>query len=271
MPFFVDDSTDNDLLYPKEFGRGYDESQVEPVEMPKLTFGDAPGQMKIIPKSDWSEIIREKNEKKSGLAHMREYYGPGGGRVPTLDQNGQGYCWAYSVSRMMMYWRMLMNLPTVRLSGHAIGCMVKNFRDEGGWCGLSYKFAMERGIPSVDFWKEKSMDRSNDNQATWDNAAGHKIVNGWYQLDLAVYDQNMLELQIGTCLLRDVAVAADFPWWSHSVCLKALQEPERGSFAWDLDNSWTDGWGENGAGLIRGNKMKTAGAVALIASTTALN
>ncbi len=268
--FIIDDSTNNDLLYPKGFGTGFDPAQVTQGEFPQL-FGDAPNQLKVIPRSEWSARIKEQEETRSSLSHLRQICGPNGGQMPTLDQNGQGYCWAYSTTRAVMYLRAMQNQPYVRLSAHAIGCMVKGFRDEGGWCGLSAKFHREKGCPSVEFWKEKSMNRSNDNPATWDNAAGHIVTEEWVDLGQAVYDQNLTEEQIATCLLLNIPVAADFSWWGHSVLLRRLTEPERGDFGYDGDNSWTDGWGEQGSFVLRGSKKNTMGAIALRVVTASLN
>lgn len=250
-----------------------------------------PSDMPLIPRAEWPERIRDKDAKKSWLRDIRDT-GNAGQRIPSLDQNGQGFCWAYSTTHAVILLRALMNQPYVRLSAHAIGCKVKNFRDEGGWCGLSAKYHREVGCPSVAFWAEKSMSRSNDKPETWANAALHKVTEDWVDLTRDVYDQNLTFEQACSCLLSDVPVPEDFNHWSHSVCgcflvngndhrdttraesgkLMAaaevarywgLDHPVTGGIGNGLWNSWTDGWGDAGMGVLTGSKAIPDGAVAL--------
>jgi hypothetical protein len=265
MPSIIDDSTSNDVLFPKidghRVGHGFDPAQIEPDAFRPL-FGDHPDQMKVIPKSNWSAIIKEKDAKKSSLYHRRQV-AANGQQMPTLDQNGQGYCWAYSTTRCVMYLRSLSNLPYKRLSAHAIGCMVKGFQDEGGWCGLSAKFLREKGVPDVGAWPEKSMARANDKPEVWENAAGNVVTEDWLDVAKHVADQNLTFDQIATCLLLDIPVALDFSWWGHSVCGIELVEVEAGSFGIRIDNSWSDQWEDRGSSILRGQKAVPMGAVAL--------
>lgn len=216
---------------------------------------DPPSQLPLIPQSEWVDRISQIEREQSGLEHMRDF--------PSLDQNGQGYCWAYSTTSCVMLLRCKMNQPRVRLSAHAIGCMVKNFRDEGGWCGLSAKFQREKGCPSVEFWAEKSMSRGNDRPETWANAAQHKVTEEWVDLARPVYDQNLTWQQVATCMLARIPCAVDFNHWSHSVCAIALVKVESGSFGLKILNSWSDQWGDRGTGILRGGKERPDGAVAL--------
>lgn len=255
---------------------------------------DPPDQMPLIPQGEWAERIREKTAKKSWLRDIRDT-GMAGQQIPSLDQNGQGYCWAYSTTSAVMLLRALMNLPYVRLSAHAIACKIKGFRDEGGWCGLSAKYHREVGCPSVAFWPEKSMSRAHDKPETWDNAKLHKVTEEWVDLSSSVYDQNLTWAQNVSCLLSNIPCANDFNHWSHSVCSCFLvngndhrdtTRAESGKLMtgievarfWGLDNpvtagigngiwnSWTDGWGDDGMGVLTGNKAIPNGAVALRAT-----
>ncbi len=252
----LDDSTSNDVFFPANQRRGYDPSQV------KKGMYAPPSEMPLIPRSELSARIKEKNETKSSLWHLRQV-AANGSQMPTLDQNGQGFCWAYSTTRCVMYDRAKAGSPYKRLSAHAVGCKVKGFRDEGGWCGLSAKFIRENGVPTVEFWTEKSMARANDNAKTWENAALHKPTEEWSDLTSAVYDQNLTFDQLATCLLLNIPCAVDFNWWGHSVCAIELVEVEPGDFGIRIDNSWTDGWGEQGTGILRGSKSIPDGAIAI--------
>ncbi len=265
----INDETSNDVLFPAGFGRGFDPSQVVPGSFHPM-FGDAPGQLQVIPRSEWDARIAEQDALKSSLWHLRQTMADGA-IAPTLDQNGQGYCWAYSTTRAVMYVRAVMGLPYVRLSAHAIGCKVKGFRDEGGWCGLSAKFHREQGCPSVALWPEKSMSRANDKPEVWANAAGHKLVEDWCDAGAAVYDQNLTFDQVATCLLVNIPVAVDFNFWSHSVCAIQLVRVEAGSYGIRIDNSWTDQWEDRGSSVLQGQKAIPDGAVALRAVAVSNN
>jgi hypothetical protein len=221
-----------------------------------LSLFDPPDKIGLIPRSSWSALLKEKEATKSLLSDVR-------GSIPSLDQNGQGYCWAYSTTSAVMILRAVNNQPYVRLSGHSIGCKVKNFRNEGGWCGLSAKFHREHGCASVAAWPEKSMARSNDKPETWANAALHKVTEDWVDLARDVHSQNLTFDQVATCLLLGIPCAVDFNWWSHSVCALDLVEVEAGSFGLRIWNSWSDSYGDRGMGVLRGSKATPNGAVAL--------
>ncbi len=132
----------NDVLYPKDatFGLVPRDYSTDPEEM-----FSPPSDMQLIPESEWDARFDEQEELKSSLEHIY-LSGPNGEPAfPTLDQNGHGYCWAYSVGHAIMIDRLRRNLPLVRLNPHSVAAIIKRGRDEGGWCGLSAKFARENG------------------------------------------------------------------------------------------------------------------------------
>jgi hypothetical protein len=228
---------------------------------PKEMFAP-PSDIKIIPKAEWSDRIKAQLAAGTRVSDIRNT-GNNGQQIPALDQNGQGFCWFYSNTGVVTLVRAINNQPYVRFSAHAGACKVKNFRDEGGWCGLSAKFWKEQGCPTVALWPEKSMSRSNDKPEVWANAALHKVTEDWIDLTADVYDQNLTFEQVVTLLLSGVPIATDYNDWSHSVCTMDVVEVEAGSFGTLLLNSWTDGWGDKGTGIRRGRQAIPDGAVAL--------
>jgi hypothetical protein len=254
---------------------------------------DPPSDMPLIPRAEWGERIRDKDAKKSWLKDIRDV-ADGGRPIRSLDQNGQGYCWYYSTTHAVMLLRAVMNQPHVRLSAHAGACKVKNFRDQGGWCGLGAEFIIKNGIPSVAHWPEKSMARTHDKEETWENAKRHRISEDWIDLDQSVYDRNMTTLQHGSCLLLNNPCPTDRNWWGHSTCdvdvvdgtasfdAGVLRHPESGKLLavqefdirWATDvtagygrrtlNSWTEGWGTNGLGVIAGTRALANSSVCLL-------
>lgn len=201
-----------------------------------------------------------------------------------------GNCWAYSSTAAVMYLRAVQNQPFVRLSAHAIGCMVKNFRDQGGWGAHSLEFITERGVPSVEFWAEKSMSRANDKPETWENAKLHRVSEGWVDLSAAVYNRKLTFDQVCSLNLAGIPTVDDYNSWGHSVCgidvvdgaaqwslsragsgkRMSLQEFERfwgihtetTGFSRRIQNSWGDGWSEQGMGILTGNKCIPDGGAA---------
>jgi hypothetical protein len=143
------------------------------------------------------------------------------------------------------------NQPPVRLSAHAVGCKVMNFREQGGWCGLSAQFLREHGVPSVEHWPEKSMSRSNDRPEVWANAALYKSEEYWIDLTKKVYDQLLSRNALATCLNNNDPCPIDLAAWGHSVCALRWVRVERGVFRPLILNSWK-GWGRFGLAVLSG-------------------
>lgn len=260
--FVIDHSTPNDVLFPSSHRRGYD-----PATVAKGMFA-RPGDMTLIPRPEWDARIAERERTRSGLKFVRETMA-NGGRHKSYDQNGQGFCWAYSTGAAVTYARGRDGAPYRRLSPHAVACKIKNFRDEGGWCGLSAQFARENGYPTEAEWPAKSMSRSYDTAATWAAAANNKVVEEWFDLTHAVYDQTMTFDMVATQLLLNNPVQCDFNWWSHSVCAIDLVRIEAGSYGLLIHNSWADSWGDAGTGVLRGSQAIPDNAVSSCVVTAA--
>ena len=254
---FVDYRVDGQMMSKGLVERDYTKNPVGCYSSAPAWSPDAP----TIPRSEWSDRIKEMERTKSRLSDLR-MIGNGGRPIPSLDQNGQGYCWAYSTTAAMMMLRLKQGLPYVRLSAHAVGCKVKGFRDQGGWSAQSLDFITKHGVPSVEFWAEKSMSRSHDNERTWENAARHKPTEGWVELSAPIYDRDLTFDQVMTCLLSRIPVPSDFNWWGHAVVALDPVEVERGSFGIRIWNSWRDSWGTLGMGVLRGSKAIPDNAVA---------
>ncbi len=224
---------------------------------PKGSFGAKPfnpKEMPLIPRSEWSDRIKEGNRTKSFLSHLRRTSGPGGKHIPSLDQNGQGYCWNYSAVFALMMARVVHGFGYERLSAHAGACVIKNFRDDGGWSGEAIQFLMDRGCPTVEEWPEKSMNRRHNTDELWAKARARRITESWIELDSPVWDRDLTFDQLMTCLLNRIPCPVDYNWWGHSVCALDPVEIEPGSFGIRPINSWTDNYGDLGEFVLRGQK-----------------
>jgi hypothetical protein len=179
-----------------------------------------------------------------------------------------GNCWAYASVAALMLARMAANMPYKRLSAHMVGCLVKNYRDEGGWGALALDFMVKNGVADVEHWPEKSMRRSNDTPAMRDNAKLYMPGEIIVDLESPVYDRDLNWDQVVSCLLQNFPVAGDFNFWGHAVACIDVLEIERGDFGILILNSWSDNWNNDspygpGTSVLRGNRARPDNAVAI--------
>lgn len=205
-------------------------------------------------------IIR-KNADKSWLDDIRNR-GNKGNPIPSRDQNGKGYCWAHSSVSATLLVRASNNQPYSDLSAFAVACIIKGYRDEGGWGQESLDFIAKRGVPSATFWPQRSMSPSNDKPETWENAKLHRVTE-WMQ--------PKTKRQFATCLCNNIPVVSDYNFWSHSVCdCRLLAWGANGAnLKIRLWNSWGDGWSANGMGDLDSSKAMPDDMVAPRVTTAA--
>lgn len=248
----IDDDTPTDFLFDDaKFGRGHDPDQYVPEMF------ESPDKMELIPESEYDARIAEQEREESSLEHL--YLRAG---WKNLDQQTDGFCWAYSTGHCAMLLRTRNNQPHVRLNPHAVASIIKNGRNEGGWCGLSGKFLRENGIPTEEFWRPGSRDLSQNTPAMRANAALHKVAEDWYDLAKPVHGQVLTERQADTSVLNNNPCAIDLMWWAHSVCYLRKVKIEDGSYGRLILNSWKD-WGRRGLAILRGSKAIPDGAISL--------
>jgi hypothetical protein len=285
--FVIHDDTPMEVLFPHAKGRGYDPATVD------HEMHASPTELQIIPRSEWDQRLKDKADAGALLSQIR-LRGNDGQPVPSLDQGQVGYCWAHSITHATMLQRMVANQPYVPLSAYAIAATIKKGADEGGWCGLSAKFAREKGIPAQSIWPQGDRHyKQYDTAETWADAAKHKTTEDWVDLSKDVYDQNLTFDQVATCALLGVPGAVDYNWWGHSIAYLDLVSgaSQAGKFrdsgtgkllrgaafdrAWGMDhpvtagyglriwNSWADSWGEQGTGVLTASKAVPDGSVAI--------
>jgi hypothetical protein len=265
-------ATDN-ALPPPGMSKGYEER-----DLSKFPVGSLEGAVgstefnKEVPLIPWEEFparIEEQEKKKTRLSDIR-MTGDKGNPIPSLDQNGQGYCWTYSTAHGITLKRAAMGLPYIRLSGHSLACKLKNFRDEGGWCGLSTSKATQIGYVPASLWPEKSMNRKYDTAENWEVAKNFCITEGFLDMQQQVWDMSLTFQQIASCILSGIPCPVDFAWWSHSILGMDLvyvtdKFPVNDIRCYGLRiwNSWRDAWGFMGTGVILGKKAVPMGATAI--------
>lgn len=220
-----------------------------------------PFDLPLIPESEWQSRLDAQKAAKAQLSDIRNT-GMNGQPIPSRDQNGKGYCWAHSSTSAALIVRAINGLPYEDLSAFAVACIIKNYRDEGGWGAESLEWIAANGIPTSEFWPQKSMSRSNDTPAMRTNAKLHEF-SQWMDLD-----PNDMKRQLVTCLLSGIPVVTDLNWWSHSIC--TLDLVSLSPFTTRIWNSWGDSWSENGTGLLQGNRAIPDSAIAPRVMTASL-
>lgn len=236
----------------------------------------------LIPRSEWPERIRDMEQALSRLSDIRNRGNPSGGPIPSRDQNGRGYCWNHSPVSAAILIRARDNQPYLDLSAYAGACIIKAYRDEGGWGALGLDWMIENGCPTSEFWPQQGTSRSLDTPEMRANAKLHQACETWMEAG-APYDRNLTFDQVFTALLLRMPGPGDFNWWRHSVALcdpvhvaarllrmetgkkATLKEMEQAYGATDgfgirIWNSWGDGWSDNGMGVLTGSKAIPDGA-----------
>lgn len=256
----------------------------------------APPSFPLIDPAYMPRLSAELASTRSRISDIR-MKGDGGQMIVNLDQGQQGYCWAHSSAHAVMLSRAVQNMPYVPLSAYAVACIIKQYRDEGGWAALSMDFIVNRGIPSQAKWPQLNKDRRNDNPETWTDAAKYKVTEGFWDSAAAQYDRKFTFQQRNTLLLCRQPVASDYMHMGHSVCDvdvvdgasmfracrgdsgKLLDLPTH-EIVWGLNNPVTMGlsvrylnswlnWGVNGMGILTGSKAIPDGSVCPLVSNAA--
>lgn len=221
-----------------------------------------------LPLVPWEEVpdrIAHMTETKTRLIDMIDLE-----RLDALDQNGQGFCWFYSGTAAVHCLRIRNGQRNVRLSGHSGACVIKNFRDEGGWGAAGLDYLKDRGVQPTSLWPEKSMNRRYNTQANWEAAKEFRVTEGFVDLAPRAWDRELTVHQIISCYLNRIPVISDFNWWGHSVCglwcydaypHRRKDDPSRYA-ANEILNSWSNRWGTRGRGILKDRKAFPDGASA---------
>jgi hypothetical protein len=259
IPIIDDTPGSVSLLEPgAEYGKGYVERDysIYPEEM-----FQHPNEMNLYDESEWDALYDAQEEQESSLEHL--YLRGGKPAFVNLDQNGHGYCWAYSTGHCCMMLRLINNQPMVRYNPHSVAAIIKGGADQGGWCGLSEEFLRTTGIATEEKWPTHSRDvRRYDTPAMREHMANHKVMEDWVDLTRPAHSRNMVVKNVATSLFNNTPGAYDFNHWGHSVCGLRWVRVERNSWGLLILNSWKN-WGRFGLAVLRGGKEVPNGAVAI--------
>jgi hypothetical protein len=233
-------------------------------EHPQGCYASAPiwdiSKMPLIPWEEVPERIKEMERTKSRISDIYET-GDNGKSIPSLDQNGQGFCWFYSGTACVQAARAIAGMPYVPLSAHSGACKIFNFQDRGAWSCLGLDFIRDNGIVPQSLWPAKSMSRQYDTAENWAAAARFKMTEGWTDLAPRAYDRDISAQQIVTALLSRLPCAVDYNHMGHAMMVtdvvdafpnRRFNDPMR--YGVRHKNSWTDRYGIRGWGVFTGSK-----------------
>lgn len=227
---------------------------------------DSPSAMKVIPRSEWDARFDEQEKEESSLEHL--YLRGGKPAFEFLDQNGFPDCWAHSTAHCVMLDQMKQNLPVKRLNAVAVATMLR--QTNGGWCGLSMKFARENGYPEVGTgpgqWPYQSR-KGHDTPELREAMKKHMAEEDWYDLGSREFQQELSDDQLATCGFNLQPAACDYIMtYGHSMCQLRVVRLEPGAWGRLTLNSW-NGFGYFGLCVIPFSTARVDNAVALRFST----
>lgn len=202
----------------------------------------------LVPRSEWQARIQEIEASKSRLSDLATLAG-----LPPKNQQQTNYCWINAPTYCTEMVRVVQNQPLVLLSPASAGAQIKNYQNVGGWGKEGLEWIIAHGLVPVDRWPANAIDRR---YATAENKAlalKYRVAE-WWELTPGNVDEFI------SCLLRRIPIAVGYNWWSHEV---SMIDPLwlDGDVAVRIRNSWGD-WGENGYGVLQGQRMLPDDAVA---------
>lgn len=215
-----------------------------------VAVGDSPAEMQLIPDSEWDARWEESEETESSLEHLFLR-----GEKPAfelLNQNGFPDCWAYSTAHALMFSRLKQapGMSVVRLNATAVATMLR--QTNGGWCGLSGKFAREHGYPAigngVGEWPELTR-KGKDTPELRANMALHKSTEDWYDFGRREYNQVLTQRQLMTQSFNNNPSPADWMPYGHSMMIARIVRVEKGRWLPLIFQSYK-GWGYHGFGVL---------------------
>src|SRR5262245_33943528 len=109
--FPIIDRKDSDMLFPPGMARGM---VPRDYTLYPQSMDQQPSEMDLIDQSEWDARYQEQEREESSLEHLFLPKSPGAQPAfVNLDQNGDGYCWSYSVGHCVMMDRLKSNQPIV--------------------------------------------------------------------------------------------------------------------------------------------------------------
>ena len=208
--------------------------------LPRVTrYGDCahavPDRLQPIPRDQWDARIKANDEHGAWLYDLAK-------GIPCQDQDGLGYCHAYSTVMAMMVERIVQGLPLVLLSAESIGGPITGWQNQGAALDQDLQQAAKRGACRQQFMDGRNSISPSRWKAGWEIDCANHIVTEWWDLD----SRNTFDLA-ATCALIGIPANQGFGWWGHAVAgAFKLRRGKGGRYELMSRNSWGKDYGEDG-------------------------
>ncbi len=198
----------------------------------------------------WKERFEELERNKQDIPSILER-AFAAGQWLGLNQAPTNFCWCYAVVHAVMIVRLQEGEPFVRLSPYSVACIVKDFRNIGGWGTQALAQIVKEGVADEQFWPQErpgmtSSQRSAANMNAIRNGrqylansranAALKKCTEFYDLPSRSWAHKM------ACLCVPLPVASGFNRIGHERCtIAGVVTSSGGTGAVDLDSYTGDG------------------------------
>lgn len=201
----------------------------------------------MVPRSEWAERIASMERTKTRLSDIYKRH-----KLPVQDQNGFGWCHAYSPCNAVMLMLAMQGVPYVRLSEASIAGPVTGWKNRGAWIGEDLEQITKTGVAAWDQVPEFCTDPRTAKDG-WEDDARKRLVIEWVELP------SRSEEAVMSCLFARLPVCVGLNWWGHAV---TYHDPIPGGGVRFL-NSWSEQFEDGGWGMLRGSKALADEAYAL--------
>jgi len=192
-------------------------------QQPFCAVGRAVPQDLLYDRKQLKEIFEEQQRKGTSLKQIIDSWNFRG----WLKQYNTNYCWCYAVVHAIMIIMGLSGRKIQRLSPYSMACIIKNFRNNGGWGTQALERAISHGCATEDTWP---MEKPGMSDAECHRANMNAINNGrqyvaaaaeeaekvkvtdWYDLR----PRNMIEKL--SMIARRIPVPSGYNWMGHEMC-----------------------------------------------------
>lgn len=243
---FYDNSNFQELLS-QNVQEAYATGLMPRSEHPRFAaYGSIPGAIPF-EESELPTII-DRSEWPDRIAEMDRIRGWGTNRIvwPARNQQRTNYCWFNGPCLAAEVAAALQGLPHAEWSAASGACIVKSFRNQGGFGADAVAFLVKPGVCSTDLWPNAAIDRDYDTNEADADRVNHRV-REWIDVPT---DRQAFAAGT-TCLLLGYALAVGYNWWRHEVAAVRVVQLGRDSYGWEIRNSWGDDWGsknEHGVG-----------------------
>jgi hypothetical protein len=201
----------------------------------------------LIPERDWDDIIRQKEKDGANIVNLCKEF-----KLPCKDQGSTNYCWVNAPTHCCEIIRLMESGQVVSLSPASAGAPIKSFSNSGGWGSQALEFFKLHGLNASSDWPDNAIQRSYYTEANKEKAK-RNIVREYYIL-------NSWE-ERGSCILQDIPTADGYDWWRHEVTGVGIVLTSHDLV---IRNSWSMSWGDQGFGILSGNKKQSDDSVAIL-------